>query len=72
MGRSGKRGGKVTHKIWNASNVLGGIAFLSMIAAVGAAEWAIENNGTYWTTMAFIAVLAVCAYLSIKEDGKIR
>lgn len=62
----------MTNKIWNASNVLGGIAFLAMIAAVGSAEWAIENDGTYWTTMAFIVALSVCAYLSIKEDGKMR
>lgn len=60
------------HKIWNASNVLGATAFLSMIAAVGTAEWAIENDGTYWTTIVLIAVLAACAYLSIKEDGKKR
>lgn len=59
-------------KVVNASNVLGAIAFLSMIAAVGSAEWAIENDGTYWTTMAFIVVLAGCAYLSMKEDGKMR
>lgn len=60
----------MTHKIFNASNVLGGIAFFAMIGAVGTANWAIENDGPYWSTIALIVVLATCAYLSIREDGK--
>ena len=56
----------MTHKIWNASNVLGAIAFLSMIAAAGTVE---ENP---ILTVAFAEVFSGCAYLSIKEDGEIR
>lgn len=59
-------------KVLNASKVLGAIAFLAMIAAVGTAEVAIENGGPYWIPIVMVIILAVCAHLSIKEDGKIR
>lgn len=49
----------------NASNVLGAIAFLAMIAATGAVE-----GGMYMTAMALTAIFGICAHLSIKEDGK--
>ena len=49
---------------FDASYVLGAAAVLAMIAATGAAE---ENP-----LLSFIctAVFAVCAHLSIREDGK--
>nr|WP_296461592.1 hypothetical protein [uncultured Acetatifactor sp.] len=51
----------------NSSNVLGAISFLAMLAAPGAAE-----GGMYITAIALTAICGICAYLSIKEDGKIR
>ncbi len=60
----------MTHRIFNAGNVLGGTAFLAMIGVVGAASWAIENDGSYWSTIAFMVLLIACAYLSIREEGK--
>ena len=57
---------EVVHKVLNASNVLGAIAFLAMIAALGMVE---ENP---LLTVALVAVFAGCAYLAMKEDGKIR
>lgn len=53
-------------KVINASNVLGAIAFLAMIAAPGTVE---ENP---LLTVALVAVFAICVYLAMKEDGKIR
>lgn len=58
---------KSRHRIINASNVLGGIAVMVMIAVQGAVE-----SEMYITVMVLIAVAAVCAYLSMKEDGQIR
>lgn len=52
-------------EVLNASNVLGAIAFLAMIAAPGAVE-----GGMYMTAIVLIAICGTCAYLSIKEDGK--
>lgn len=57
----------VYHRILNASNVLGTIAFMSMIAFPGAVE-----SEMYITAIVLIAVMAVCVYLSMKEDGKIK
>lgn len=54
-------------RIFNASNVLGTVAFIAMIAAPGAVE-----SGSYIMALLFIAVFAGCSYLSIKEDGKKR
>lgn len=52
-------------KIFNLSKILGAISFLSLIATVGAVE-----GGMYFTAFALIVLFAVCAYFSIKEDGK--
>lgn len=56
----------MTHKIWNASNVLGATAFLAMIAAAGT----VEENPVL--TVALVVIFAGCAYLAMKEDGEIR
>lgn len=56
---------KLTHRI-DASSILGAIAFLAMIAAAGTVE---ENP---LLSVALAAVFAGCAYLAMKEDGKIR
>lgn len=56
----------MVHKVLNASNVLGTIAFLAMITAPGSAE---ENP---LLAVALVAVFAGCAYLAMKEDGKIK
>ncbi len=55
----------MTHKIFNASNVFGAIAFFAMIGSVAAYE-----GGMYITSLALAIILAVSAYLSICEDGK--
>ena len=57
----------MTHKIINASNVFGAIAFLAMLAVPGAV-----GGGMYITAAVLIAILVVCAHLSIKEDRKER
>ena len=57
----------MTHKIFNASNFYGAIAFLSMLAAPAAVE-----GEMYITAVVLVAIFAVCAHLSIKEDGKKR
>lgn len=62
-----QEGSSLTHKIINASNVFGAIAFLAMLAVPGAVE-----GGMYITAAVLIAILVVCAYLSIKEDRKER
>lgn len=54
---------RVTHRIFNASNVLGTIALLAMIAATGAGESLLLG-------LLFTAIFAGCTYLSVKEDGK--
>nr|WP_304955449.1 hypothetical protein [uncultured Acetatifactor sp.] len=53
------------HRIFNAGNVFGAIAFMAMIAAPGAVE-----GEMYITAVALIAVCGTCTYLSVKEDGK--
>ena len=55
----------MTHKIFNASNVFGAIAFFAMIGSVAAYE-----GGMYITSLALAIILAVSADLSIWEDGK--
>lgn len=54
----------MVRKIFNASNMLGTVAFLAMIAATGTVE---ERPGL---TVVLTAAFAGCAYLSIREDGK--
>lgn len=58
---------RITCRIINLSNILGAIAFLAMIAAPGAVE-----SEMYITAVVLVAIFAVCAHLSIKEDGKKR
>lgn len=55
----------MTHKIFNLSNILGGIALLAMIAVPGAVE-----SDMYITAIVLIVIMTACAYLSVKEDGK--
>jgi hypothetical protein len=57
----------LTHRIFNASNVFGTIAFLAIIAIPGAVE-----EEMYMTAAALTAACAICIYLSIREDGKKR
>lgn len=54
-------------RIFNASNILGAISFLSMIAAPAAVE-----GEMYITAVLLIVVMVVCAYWSMKEDGPIK
>lgn len=54
-------------KILNASNLLGTIAFLDISIAI---PGTVDENPVL--TMALIAVFALCVYLAMKEDGKIR
>ena len=56
---------RITHRIFNASNVLGTIALLAMITAPGAVE-----GEMYITAVVLVVIFAVCANLSIREDGK--
>ena len=53
------------HKIFNASNMFGIIAFLAVFCIPGAVE-----NELYITAAVLIAIFAGCVYLSIKENGK--
>ena len=63
-----KEGGlSVERKILNASNLLGAIAFLDMSIAI---PGTVDENPVL--TMALIAAFALCVYLAMKEDGKIR
>lgn len=55
----------MTHRIFNAGNVLGGTAFLAMIAVPGAVE-----SGMYITAAVLIVILIASAYLAIREEGK--
>lgn len=55
----------MTHKILNASNILGAIAFLAMLAAPAAVE-----GEMYITAVVLVVILAGCAHLSIREGGK--
>ena len=63
-----KEGGlSVERKILNASNLLGTIAFLDISIAI---PGTVDENPVL--TMALIAAFALCVYLAMKEDGKIR
>ncbi len=55
----------MTHKIFNASNLFGAIAFLAMLAAPAAVE-----GEMYITAAVLVVILAGCAHLSIREGGK--
>lgn len=55
---------KVTHRI-DAGGILGGISFLSMLAAPGAVE-----GGSYLLAVALVAACGICAKLAIREEGK--
>lgn len=55
------------HRIFNSSNVCGAIALVSLICIPGTAE--AEN---FIAVAVLTAVFAVTAYLSIKEEGKIK
>lgn len=57
----------MTYKIFNASNILGAIAFMALLAIPGAVE-----GEMYMTAIALAAACGTCAYLSIREDGKRR
>ncbi len=56
-----------TRKIFNASNVFGTIAFFDLLIAI---PGTVEENPLL--TVALVAVFAICIYLAMKEDGKIR
>lgn len=55
----------MTHKIFNLSNMLGGIAFILLLLIPGAVE-----AEKYKTAIIMIIAMAVLAHLSMKEDGK--
>ena len=57
----------MTHKIFNASNVLGAIVLFSLIACGGAAE-----GGMWLIAFALLVVCGICAYLLIKENGEMK
>lgn len=57
----------MTRKILNASNILCTIAFLDMLIAI---PGTVEEDPAL--TMVLIAVFALCVYLAMKEDGKMR
>ena len=58
---------KSRHRILNASNVLGTIAFLSMIAVPGSGE-----GEMYIAAIVLLAVFDGCAFLAMIEDGQIN
>lgn len=58
---------KPVHAPINTSSLFGAVSFLSMLAAPAAVE-----GGAYITALALVAVMAMCAFLSMKEDGKIK
>ena len=55
------------HRILNLRNIYGTIAFLSLICAPGAVE-----SEMYVTAVVLVAMVGIVAYLSLREDGKIR
>ena len=67
MGTRAERKEEALNKIFNASNVLGAIAFVAMILAPVACD-----SEMYITAAVLLAVFAGCAYLSMKEDGQIK
>jgi len=54
------------YRIFNASNILGAIAFLLLIIFIPAA---VEGE-MYIAAVVLMVIMAVCVHLSIKEDGK--
>lgn len=66
MKRPARKRHNLTYRI-DASSIFGSIAFLAMLAAPGAVE-----GGMYMTAAALTAACGICAYLSIREDGKKR
>ena len=58
---------KPIHGILSASNLFGGIAFLALLMVPAAVE-----GDAYVTALVLTVVLAVCAFLSMKEDGRIK
>ena len=57
----------MVHRIFNLSNILGTISFLSIIALVGFTE-----GGNYIAAVVSGIVFAGFAYLSMREDGTFR
>lgn len=57
----------MTHKVFNASNILGAIAFMAMLGVAAAVE-----SGMYIIAVVLLCIFAGCAYLSMKEDGQIK
>lgn len=57
----------MTHKVFNASNILGTIAFAAIVLVAAACE-----GEMYITAIVLLAVFAGCAYLAMKEDGQIK
>ena len=57
---------RVTHRI-NLGSILGTISFLSMLLAPAAVE-----GESYIVALALVATCGICAYLTIKENGKKR
>lgn len=57
----------MTHKVFNASNILGAIAFMAMLGVAAAVE-----SGMYIIAVVLLGIFAGCAYLSMKEDGQIK
>lgn len=55
------------HRIFNLRNIYGTIAFLSLICAPGAVE-----SEMYVTAVVLVAMVGIFAYLSLREDGKIK
>lgn len=55
------------YRIFNLRNIYGTIAFVSLICIIGAME-----AEMYVTAVALVVVFAVTAYLSMKENGKIK
>ena len=49
-------------RVFSSSNVLGAIAILAMVGATGAGDSLVSG-------LLLTAVFAVCAHLSIREDG---
>lgn len=52
-------------KIINSSNVLGCIAFISLLCIPGAVE-----SEMYITSVVLIAIMGLSAYFAMKEDGQ--
>ena len=53
--------------VFNASNVLGAIAFIALLLVPAAYE-----GEMYIIAVVLLAVFGGCAHLSIKEDGQIK